>query len=203
MHYSDGYFRSSPCRIGIGIVMAMNWYCLQVTANRMKGFEESLQRIRDDESVASMFGEYLSPSEEVVEIKKGKRKISQRKFFTNYVFLEMEMNERTYNMIKRLPMIKGFIGGVNSKEDGWQQPEPVSSDEIYKIRQRVEEGVAKPKPKVMFENGETVRIKSGSFTNFTGQVVDVNYETNRIKVTVNVFNRPSEIQTDFENVEKT
>lgn len=185
--------------------MSKNWYCLQVTANRVKSFEENLERMRESEDgFDELFGEVFAPAEEVVEMKRGQRKVTQRKFFPNYVFIEMEMNQRTYNLVKHLPMIKGFIGGATTKTSGaeWQEPEPVSLKEIDRIRERVEAGLDKPKPKVLFEVGKTVRIKEGPFTNFTGNVVDVNYESSRISVTVNVFSRPTEIQTDFENVEK-
>lgn len=182
-----------------------NWYCLQVSANRMKSFIESFERIKDASGEGDAFGTVFSPAEEVVEIKRGKRKVSERKFFPNYVFIEMEMNERTFNLVKQLPMTRGFVGGIRSQTPGseWRPPDPIPEFEIQRLQTREKEGMEKPKPKVMFEIGKSVRIKEGPFTNFTGNVVDVNYESNRISVTVNVFNRPTEIQTDFENVEKT
>lgn len=191
--------------------MSMNWYCLQLIANREKSFMESLaERIdRAGGDMGERFGEVFMPAEEVVEIKKGKRKVSQRKFFPSYVFIEMDMTPETWHLVNRLPMIKGFVGDTNAKgatphtgTREWHEPQPVSKDEIDRIRSQVKEGADKPRPKVMFEIGEAVRIKEGPFTNFTGNVNDVNYETSRISVSVNVFNRPTEIQIAFEQVEK-
>ena len=184
--------------------MSRNWYCLQLVANREKSFRESLKERIDHagEDMRNMFGDVFMPAEEVVEIKKGKRKVTKRKFFPSYVFIEMDMTPETWHLINRLPMIKGFVGDTNTSVRTWHGPQPVSVEEIDRIRSQVEEGADKPRPKVMFEIGEAVRIKEGPFTNFTGNVNEVNYETNRISVSVNVFNRPTEIQIDFEQVEK-
>ncbi len=185
--------------------MSKNWYCLRVTANREKSFKLQLEalkeKLKSQGSSPDQFGEVFMPSEEVVEMRKGKRVVSQRKFYPNYVFIEMEMNPQNWNLINRLPMTKGFVGDPGTRTS-WQEPQPISDAEINKIRSFVAEGSEKPKPKVMFAEGEAVRIKDGPFTNFTGNVIDVNYESNRISVSVNVFSRPTEIQIDFEQVEK-
>lgn len=183
--------------------MAMNWYCLQLVANRDKSLVEALDAVmKSKDSMAGKFGEVLVPTEEVVELKRGKRKVSKRKFFPGYVFIEMDMTPETWHEVKRLPMIRGFVGDADSGRKEWNPPEPMSDDEINEIRSHIAAGAEKPRPKVEFEVGEAVRIKEGPFTNFNGNVKDVNYETSRISVSVNVFNRPTDIQLDFEQVEK-
>ena len=183
--------------------MSKNWYCLRVTANRERSFSQHLKERLDNsqKEIANQFGDVFMPAEEVVEMRKGKRVVSQRRFYPNYVFIEMEMTPQTWNLINRLPMTKGFVGDPSTRTT-WQEPQPISNAEIEKMRSVVAEGADKPKPKVMFMEGEAVRIKDGPFTNFTGNVIDVNYESNRISVSVNVFSRPTEIQIDFEQVEK-
>lgn len=183
--------------------MSKEWYCVNVASNRIKSFQENLANLCEDKAVAAKFGEVFVPSEEVVEVKKGKRIVTERKFFANYVFLEMEMEEETYNLVKHLKMVRGFVGdgAVDSGRD-WFQPEPIPPQDIEQMRDRVEAGHDKPKPKILFEIGSTVRIKEGSFKNFSGNVIEVNYETSRISVSVNVFNRQTPIQLDFEQVEK-
>ncbi len=180
------------------------WYCLQVNSNRERSFEKSLRdRIKQEGGdLPDKFGEIFAPAEEVVEMRKGKRRVSARKFFPGYVFIEMEMDPDTWHLVSRMPMIRGFVGDAKAVAADWQGPQPVSDDEIEKIRLQAQEGAERPRPKVMFEAGESVRIKEGPFTSFTGNVVDVNYDSSRISVSVNVFNRPTEIQIDFEQVEK-
>lgn len=184
--------------------MSMQWYCVQVSANREKSFRKTLQdRIESaGDEMRGKFGDIFSPTEQMVEMKKGKRYVSQRTFFPNYIFIKMEMDPSTWHLVNRLPMTKGFVGETSMGDDNWREPHPVSASEIEEIRSRVSEGEDKPRPKVMFEIGESVRIKEGPFTNFAGNVNDVNYESSRISVSVNVFNRPTEIQIDFEQVEK-
>ena len=187
--------------------MSKNWYCIQVTANRVKSFKERLEESIENAGLGmkEKFGDVFSPEEEVVEMKKGKRKVSKRKFFPSYVFIEMDMTPETWHLVNKLPMIKGFVGDINTTariEGEWRAPQPVNPEEIIRIRSQEQAGADKPRPKVMFEIGEAVRIKDGPFTNFTGNVNDVNYDTNRISVSVNVFNRPTEIQIDFDQVEK-
>ena len=186
----------------------MNWYAVQVASNRVASFIKTLnERLQDndDDEMKEKFGDIFCPAEDVIERKQGKKRVTSRVYFPNYIFIEMEMDPKTWHLINRLPMTKGFVGDSNTNQAGndeWQPPQPVNRDEIEKIKLRVNEGQDKPKPKVMFEIGESVRIKEGAFTNFTGNVNDINYETSRITVSVNVFNRPTEIQIDFEHVEK-
>ncbi len=195
----------------------MNWYCVQVKANREKSFRQTLeQRIAEacekEPEVKGLFGEIFSPAEQVVEMKNKKQRVSKRVFFPNYIFIEMEMTHKTWYIINQLSMTRGFVGDTNTRdgrvaavsvdEESWLPPQPISISEIERIRSRVDEGMEKPKPKVMFEIGEAVRINDGPFTNFSGTVNDINYDTSRISVSVNVFNRPTDIQLDFEQVEK-
>ncbi|MBF2735618.1 MAG: transcription termination/antitermination factor NusG [Betaproteobacteria bacterium AqS2] len=197
--------------------LMVNWYCVHVKANREKSFRQLLaQRIEQacekDPDVKEQFGEIFSPAEQVVEMKNKKQKVSKRVFFPNYIFIQMEMNHKTWHIINQMSMTRGFVGDTNSgpsanasvsiDEDSWLPPQPVTMAEIDKIRSRVDEGMEKPRPKVMFEIGESVRIKDGPFTNFNGTVNDINYDTSRISVAVSVFNRPTDIQLDFEQVEK-
>lgn len=185
-------------------VQGKQWYCAQLVANREKSFREGLKKRIEQMGgeMGACFGEILMPAEEVVEIKRGKRMISKRKFFPNYVFIHMDMTPETWHLVTRMPMIKGFVGDTNTSINNWEGPQPIGDEEIDRIRSKIREGEDKPRPKVMFEIGESVRIKEGPFNNFTGNVHDVNYESNRISVSVSVFDRPTDIQLDFDQVEK-
>ncbi|KPJ67728.1 MAG: hypothetical protein AMJ43_03210 [Coxiella sp. DG_40] len=143
------------------------------------------------------FGEVVVPTEEVVEMKSGKKRRSERKFFPGYVLVEMEMDDDTWHLIRHVPGVLGFIGGTSDK------PTPLSEEEVDNILQRVREGVEKPKPKVLFEPGEVVRIIEGPFVDFDGVVEDVNYEKSRLKVSVSIFGRSTPVELEFEQVQKS
>jgi transcriptional antiterminator NusG len=142
------------------------------------------------------FGEILVPTEEVVEMKEGKKRKSERKFFPGYVLVQMEMNNDTWHLIKESPKVLGFIGGTTDK------PAPISDAEANAILQRVEEGVDKPRPKIVFEPGEVVRVTDGPFTDFNGVVEEVNYEKSRLRVSVLIFGRSTPVELEFGQVEK-
>ena len=142
------------------------------------------------------FGEILVPKEEVVEMREGKKRTTDRKFFPGYVLVQMEMNDDTWHMVKDMPRVLGFIGGTSDR------PAPISEAEANSILQRVEEGVDKPTPKVMFEAGEVIRVVDGPFKDFNGVVEEVNYEKNRLRVSVLIFGRSTPVDLEFTQVEK-
>ena len=165
------------------------------------GYEKSIQRtLRDRIERAGMqdkFGEILVPVEEVVEMKAGQKNISERKFFPGYILVEMEMNDDTWHLVKNTAKVTGFVGGSA------MHPTPISVNEVQNILRQIQEGVEKPRPKVLFENGEAVRVKEGPFTDFHGNVEDVNYEKSKIRVSVSIFGRPTPVELDFSQVEKS
>jgi transcriptional antiterminator NusG len=142
------------------------------------------------------FGQILVPVEEVVEMKAGQKNLSERKFFPGYVLVEMEMTDETWHLVKNTAKVTGFIGGSAMK------PTPISEKEVQNILHQIQEGVEKPKPKVLFETGEAVRVKEGPFTDFHGNVEDVNYDKSKIRVSVSIFGRPTPVELDFSQVEK-
>jgi transcription termination/antitermination protein NusG len=143
------------------------------------------------------FGEIVVPSEEVIEMRAGQKRKSTRKFFPGYVLVNMIMDDDTWHMVRAIPRVLGFIGGTNNT------PTPISDKEAMAVIQRVEEGVSKPRPKVLFEPGEIVRVKEGPFVDFNGVVEDVNYEKNRVRVAVLIFGRSTPVELEFNQVEKT
>jgi transcriptional antiterminator NusG len=172
------------------------WYVVHAYS----GFEKSVQRTLLDRiqrtGMQDKFGQVLVPVEEVVEMKAGQKTISERKFFPGYVLVEMEMTDDTWHLIKSTPKVTGFIGGTATK------PTPISQREVDNILHQIQEGVEKPKPKVLFESGEMVRVKEGPFTDFNGTVEAVNYEKNKLRVAVSIFGRSTPVELDFSQVEK-
>lgn len=176
--------------------MTKRWYVVHAYS----GFEKSVQRALVERiSRAGMqesFGQILVPVEEVVEMKSGQKSISERKFFPGYVLVEMDMNDESWHLVKSTPKVTGFIGGTATK------PTPISEKEVEKIMQQIQEGVEKPRPKVLFETGEMVRIKDGPFSDFNGNVEEVNYEKSRLRVAVTIFGRSTPVELEFAQVEK-
>lgn len=176
--------------------MAKQWFVVHA----FSGFEKSVKRSLEDRirraGMEDQFGHILVPTEEVVEMKKGVKRRSERKFFPGYVLVEMEMNDATWHLVKEVPKVLGFIGGRQDK------PAPISAREADAILQRVAEGVDKPKPKVLFEPGEVVRVVDGPFNDFSGVVEEINYEKNRLRVAVSIFGRSTPVELDFQQVEK-
>jgi transcriptional antiterminator NusG len=165
------------------------------------GFEKSVQRALLERikrsGMEDLFGQILVPVEEVVEMKNGAKAISERKFFPGYVLVEMDMTDDSWHLVKSTPKVTGFVGGTATR------PTPISEKEVDKIMQQMQEGVEKPRPKVLFETGELVRVKEGPFTDFHGAVEDVNYEKSKIRVSVTIFGRATPVELDFGQVEKT
>jgi transcriptional antiterminator NusG len=176
--------------------MAMRWFVVHAYS----GFEKSVQRgLLERIARAGMqdkFGEILVPVEEVVEMKGGQKSISERKFFPGYVLVQMEMNDESWHLVKNTPRVTGFVGGTA------QKPTPITDKEVADIMHQMQEGVEKPRPKVLFENGEMVRVKEGPFTDFNGSVEDVNYEKNKLRVSVTIFGRATPVELEFSQVEK-
>jgi transcriptional antiterminator NusG len=177
--------------------MTKRWYVVHAYS----GFEKSVQRALVERinraGMQDMFGQILVPVEEVVEMKGGQKSITERKFFPGYVLVEMEMNDESWHLVKSTPKVTGFVGGTAHR------PAPISEKEVDKIMQQMQEGVEKPRPKVLFEIGEVVRVKEGPFTDFHGSVEDANYEKNKLRVSVTIFGRATPVELDFAQVEKT
>ncbi len=177
--------------------MSKKWYVVHAYS----GFEKSVQRALIDRidraGMQDKFGQILVPVEEVVEMKGGQKNISERKFFPGYVLVEMEMSDESWHLVKSTDKVTGFVGGTIMK------PTPISQKEVDNILHQIQEGVEKPKPKILFETGEAVRVKDGPFTDFHGNVEDVNYDKSKIRVSVSIFGRPTPVELDFNQVEKS
>ena len=176
--------------------MSMRWYVVhaysQYENNVMKALKERINRA----GLGEKFGEILVPTEEVVEIRDGQKRTTERKFFPGYVLVQMEMDEDTWHLVKSTPKVLGFIGGTPDR------PAPISEKEADAIRNRLDETIAKPKPKTLYEPGEAVRVKEGPFADFSGVVEEVNYEKNRLRVAVLIFGRSTPVELEFSQVEK-
>ncbi len=177
--------------------MAKRWYVVHAYSGFEKSVQRALRERIDRAGMQDLFGEILVPTEEVVEMRAGQKTISERKFFPGYVLVEMEMNDDTWHLVKNTSKVSGFVGGAGNK------PTPISALEVEKIFKRMQEGVEKPKPKVLFEIGELVRVKEGPFNDFNGTVEDVNYEKSKIRVSVTIFGRATPVELEFSQVEKT
>ena len=176
--------------------MAMNWYVVHTYSQFEKSVQRALTERIQREGMQDKFGQILVPVEEVVELKSGQKSISERKFFPGYVLVEMEMTDESWHLVKSTPKVTGFLGGSAMK------PTPISEKEVQHIMQQMQAGVEKPRPKVLFEVGEAVRVKEGPFTDFNGTVEDVNYDKNKIRVAVTIFGRSTPIELNFGQVEK-
>lgn len=177
--------------------MAKRWYVVHVYS----GFEKSVRRALIERvtraGMDNFFGQILVPVEEVVEMKGGQKNVSERKFFPGYVLVEMEMNDESWYLVKSTSKVTGFVGGSANK------PMPIPQKDVDKILLQMQEGVEKPRPKVLFENGEVVRIREGAFTDFHGTVEQVNYEKSKLRVSVTIFGRATPVELDFAQVEKS
>jgi transcriptional antiterminator NusG len=177
--------------------MAKRWYVVHAYSGFEKQVMRSLQDRIQQADMAEMFGDVLVPTEEVVEMKGGQKRRSDRKFFPGYVLVEMEMTDETWHLVKDVPKVMGFIGGTA------ERPAAISQKEADAILNRVQEGVDKPRPKVLFEPGEMVRVVDGPFNDFNGVVEDVDYDKSRLKVAVLIFGRSTPVELEFHQVEKS
>jgi transcriptional antiterminator NusG len=176
--------------------MALKWYVIHAYSGYEQQVMRSLKERIKLHGMEDKFGEILVPTEEVVEMRDGKKRKSERKFFPGYVLVQMEMNDDTWHLVKESPKVLGFIGGTTDK------PAAITDAEANSILQRVEEGVDKPRPKIVFEPGEVVRVNDGPFTDFNGVVEEVNYEKSRLRVSVLIFGRSTPVELEFGQVEK-
>jgi transcription termination/antitermination protein NusG len=180
----------------MAIEHAKRWYVVHVYSGFEKNVVDALRKRIEMHKVEGQFGEIIVPTEEVVEMRGGQKRKSERKFFPGYVLVQMEMTEQTWHIVKSVPRVLGFIGGAADR------PAPISDHEAASILRRVEEGESKPKPKVLFEPGEVVRVTEGPFADFNGVVEDVNYEKSRLGVAVSIFGRTTRVELEFGQVEK-
>jgi transcriptional antiterminator NusG len=176
--------------------VAKRWYVVHAYSGFEKQVRSSLVERIKRKGLEHMFGDVLVPTEEVVEMREGQKRKSDRKFFPGYVLVQMEMNDETWHLVKEVPKVMGFIGGTAEK------PAPITDKEADAILQRVQEGVDKPRPKILFEPGEVVRIADGPFNDFNGVVEEVDYEKSRLRVAVLIFGRSTPVELEFGQVEK-
>jgi transcriptional antiterminator NusG len=176
--------------------MAKHWYVIHAYSGFEKNVQKLLRERIERDGLTEKFGEILVPVEEVVDIKEGQRKISERKFFPGYVLVEMEMSDETWHIVKSIPKVTGFIGGTSNR------PSPISQQEVDAITQRIQDGVEKPKPKVLFEVGQRVRVTEGPFNDFDGVIDEVNYERSKVRISVQIFGRDTPVELGFNQIEK-
>ena len=176
--------------------MALEWYVVYSYSGCEKQVMNSLKERIERHEMQTKFGEIMVPMEEVVEMRSGQQRRSARKFFPGYVLVQMEMNDDTWHLVKSVPKVRGFIGGTPNA------PTPITESEVDKILDRMKEGVEKPKPKVLFDVGEVVRVTAGPFNDFSAVIEEVDYEKNRLQVSVQIFGRPTPVELEFGQVEK-
>jgi transcriptional antiterminator NusG len=175
--------------------MAMNWYVVHTYSGYEQKAKQALEERIKSTKMDEFFEEVLIPSEPVLEVKKGAKKTSSRKFFPGYILVKMDLNDKTWYLVKGTSKITGFVGGSI-------KPPIVPEEEVNRITRQIEEGTLKPKPKVEFEKGESVKVTSGPFSTFTGMVDEVNGDKGKLKVLVSIFGRSTPIELDFSQVEK-
>ncbi|MGZ5849488.1 MAG: transcription termination/antitermination protein NusG [Methyloceanibacter sp.] len=175
--------------------MTMRWYIVHAYSNFERKVADSIKERAAAAGLSDQFEEVLVPMEEVVEMRRGRKVASERKFFPGYVLVKMELNDHTYHLIKATPKVTGFLGTEN-------KPIPISEDEAGRILQQVQEGVERPKPSVTFEIGEQVRVADGPFASFNGLVEEVDEERARLKVAVSIFGRATPVELEYGQVEK-
>ncbi|SJM95374.1 transcription antitermination protein [Crenothrix polyspora] len=177
--------------------MALRWYVVHAYSNFESKVKQVLEERVKREGLERYFGKILVPTEEVVEMRMGQQRKSERKFFPGYVLVQMELTDETWHLVKDVPKVLGFIGGTSDR------PAPISEKEAMSILNRVEEGVNKPRPKTLFEAGEVIRVVDGPFKDFNGVVEEVNYEKNKLKISVLIFGRSASVELSFNQVEKS
>jgi transcriptional antiterminator NusG len=191
---------SNPAAVDAGAsavaASGLRWYVVHAYSGMEKAVERNLRERIDRSGVQHKFGRILVPTEEVVELKNGKKSVTERRFFPGYVLVEMLMEDDTWHLVKHTNKVTGFVGGARNR------PAPISEAEVMKIVNQMQEGIDKPRPKVLWQVGELVRVKDGPFTDFNGAVEDVNYEKSKVRVSVTIFGRATPVELDFAQVEK-
>jgi transcriptional antiterminator NusG len=188
----------SPANAATAVAPTGNkrWYVVHAYSGMEKAVERNLRERIDRSGMQDKFGRILVPMEEVVELKHGKKSVTERRFFPGYVLVEMEMADDTWHLVKHTNKVTGFVGGAKNR------PSPISEAEVMKIVHQMQEGVEKPRPKVEWSVGELVRVKEGPFTDFNGAIEDVNYDKSKVRVSVTIFGRATPVELDFSQVEK-
>jgi len=193
---SDAWWLSAVDYWARVVDVEMNWYVVHAYSGFENQVKRSLEDRIDRSGMNAKFGQILVPTEEVVEMKEGQKRRSDRKFFPGYVLVEMMMEDESWHLVKNCPKVMGFIGGSSD------HPTPITEREAQAILDRIQEGVEKPRPKVLFEVGEVVRVVEGPFTDFNGVVEEVNYEKSRLRVAVSIFGRSTPVELEFGQVSK-
>jgi transcriptional antiterminator NusG len=175
----------------------LRWYVVHAYSGMEKAVERNIIERITRAGMQDRFGRILVPMEEVVEVKNGQKKTTERKFFPGYVLVEMVMDDETWHLVKHTNKVTGFVGGAKNR------PSPISEAEVAKIVNQMQEGTEKPRHKVEFMVGEFVRVKDGPFTDFNGSVEDVNYEKSKVRVSVTIFGRSTPVELEFSQIEKT
>jgi len=175
----------------------LRWYVVHAYSGMEKAVERNILERIQRAGMQSKFGRILVPMEEVVEVKNGQKKTTERKFFPGYVLVEMVMDDDTWHLVKHTNKVTGFVGGAKNR------PAPISEAEVMKIVNQMQEGTDKPRHKIEFVVGEFVRVKEGPFTDFNGSVEDVNYEKSKVRVSVTIFGRSTPVELEFSQIEKT
>ena len=177
--------------------MALRWYVVHAYSNFENKVKQALEERIKREGLEEYFGKILVPTEQVIEKRMGQQRKSERKFFPGDVLVQMDLTDETWHLVKDVPRVLGFIGGTSDK------PAPISEKEAMSILNRVEDGVNKPRPKILFEVGEVIRVTDGPFKDFNGVVEEVNYEKNKLKISVLIFGRSTSVELAFGQVEKS
>lgn len=175
----------------------MHWYVVHAYSGMEKAVERNIVERINRAGMESKFGRFLVPTEEVVEIKNGQKKTTERRFFPGYVLVEMVMDDESWHLVKHTNKVTGFVGGAKNC------PAPISDDDVRKIVEQMQVGTSKPRHKVEFETGEYVRVKEGPFADFNGTVEEVNYDKNKVRVSVTIFGRATPVELEFGQIEKT
>jgi transcriptional antiterminator NusG len=175
----------------------MQWYVVHAYSGMEKAVERNIVERINRAGMESKFGRFLVPTEEVVEIKNGQKKTTERRFFPGYVLVEMVMDDESWHLVKHTNKVTGFVGGAKNR------PAPISEDDVRKIVEQMQVGTNKPRHKVEFETGEYVRVKEGPFADFNGTVEEVNYDKNKVRVSVTIFGRATPVELEFSQIEKT
>lgn len=175
----------------------MEWFVVQAYSGYEQKVKSAMEERINLANLANSFGEILVPTEQVVELKSGEQKKTERKFFPGYILVQMDLNDDTWQLVKQTPRVSGFVGGTRAK------PKPISDEEVNSIINRIEIGEEAPRPKTMFEPGEIVRVCDGPFNDFNGVVEEVDYERNSVTVSVQILGRSTSVELNFVQIEKT